>query len=71
MSDRIRLGGIGLALPEGVLDRAASLDVANALTPAEVPRAVLERLHDRIGIDRVQSRAGDKVDCTGPLPNLT
>lgn len=54
MSDRIRLGGIGLALPEGVLDRAASLAVANALTPTEVPRAVLERLHDRIGIDRRQ-----------------
>ncbi len=54
MTDRIRMGGIGTALPEGFLDRTGSLAVANVLTPSDVPRTVLERLHDRIGIDRRQ-----------------
>jgi hypothetical protein len=26
---------------------------------------------DRVGMDHVQGQRGDRVDCTGPLPDLT
>ena len=26
---------------------------------------------DRVGIDHVQGQRGDRVECTGPLPDLT
>lgn len=46
------LGPIGLARPDGVLDRERSLEVARRLSPASVSDAILRRLHDRSGIDR-------------------
>ena len=51
MTGDIRLGPIATAAPACLLDRAASRRVAELLTPADVPRDVLIRLHDRIGIE--------------------
>ncbi len=51
MTGDIRIGPIATAAPACLLDRAASRRVAELLTPAEVPRDVLIRLHDRIGIE--------------------
>lgn len=51
MTTPVRFGPIGTAVPAGVLDRATSLVVADLLTPDEVARPVLERLHDRVGIE--------------------
>lgn len=43
-------GPVATAVPVESLHREASLEVAEALTPDEVPRKVLARLHDRVGI---------------------
>ena len=51
MNRPIRLGPIATAAPPQTLDRAASQQVADLLTPPDVPRHVLARLHDRVGID--------------------
>lgn len=51
MTTSIHIGPIGTAVPDGVLDRPASLAVADLLTPPGVSRTVLERLHDRVGIE--------------------
>jgi predicted naringenin-chalcone synthase len=45
------LGPIATALPEGRLDLERSLEIADLLSPADVPRPVLRRLHERSGID--------------------
>ncbi len=51
MNASIQVGPIATAAPAGVLDRAASLRVADILTPPEMSRAVLQRLHDRVAIE--------------------
>ena len=65
MTTSIRLGPIATAAPPGILDRAASLQVATLLTPADVPRAVLARLHERVGI---QTRNVAVLEPDGSIP---
>lgn len=45
------IGPIGTAVPESGLDLDRSFEIADLLSPEEVPRPVLRRLHDRSGIE--------------------
>lgn len=60
-----RIGPIAPALPARSLDRARSFEVADALSPPEVSRAVLERLHDRSGIE---TRGVSVIEPDGSIP---
>ena len=60
-----RIGPIAPALPARSLDRARSFEVADALSPPEVSRAVLERLHDRSGIE---TRGVSVIESDGSIP---
>ncbi len=65
MTGVIRLGPIATAAPACLLDQAASRRVAELLTPADVPRDVLIRLHDRIGIE---TRGVAILNADGSIP---
>lgn len=45
------IGPIGTAVPESGLDLERSFEIADLLSPEEVPRPVLRRLHERAGIE--------------------
>ncbi|MEE2895003.1 MAG: type III polyketide synthase [Planctomycetota bacterium] len=59
------MGPIATATPPGILDVERSMEIADLLTPAEVPRPVLRRLHERSGIDR---RHAAVVEPDGSIP---
>ena len=59
------LGPIATAVPRGRLDLERSFEIADLLSPAEVPRPVLRRLHERSGID---SRHVAIIEPDGSIP---
>ena len=54
---------------DGARDAVDQLLGIIALAGIVINNAIV--LIDRIGIDHVQGQRGDRVDCTGPLPDLT
>ncbi|MDA0296477.1 MAG: type III polyketide synthase [Planctomycetota bacterium] len=52
MNERQRVGPIAVANPPHQLPIARSLEIADLLTPAEVSRKVLARLHARVGVEQ-------------------
>ena len=52
MNERQSMGPIAVANPRYKLPMARSIEIANLLTPAEVSRAVIARLHDRVGVEQ-------------------
>jgi predicted naringenin-chalcone synthase len=52
MNQRQRLGPIAVANPQHHLPIARSMEIADLLTPAEVSRKTLARLHDRVGVEQ-------------------
>ncbi len=52
MNQRQCLGPIAVANPQHHLPIARSMEIADLLTPAEVSRKTLARLHDRVGVEQ-------------------
>ena len=52
MNERQTLGPIAVANPQHRLPIARSLEIAGLLTPLDVSRQVLARLHDRVGVEQ-------------------
>ena len=52
MNERQTLGPIAVANPQHRLPIARSLEIAGLLTPPDVSRQVLARLHDRVGVEQ-------------------
>ena len=59
------LGPIATAVPPRRLDPERSFEIADLLSPAEVPRPVLRRLHERSGID---TRHVSIIEPDGSIP---
>lgn len=59
------MGPVTTAVPSGVLDRERSMELMDLLSPDEVSRSVLRRLHERSGIDR---RHAAVVAADGAIP---
>ena len=59
------MGPVGTAIPEGRLDLERSIEIADLLSPPEVPRPILRRLHERSGID---TRHVSIIEPDGSIP---
>ena len=59
------VGPIATALPTPSLDRARSFEIADLLSPDDVSRPVLQRLHDKTGID---TRRVSVIEPDGSIP---
>ena len=68
MNERQSMGPIAVANPHYKLPMARSIEIANLLTPAEVSRSVIARLHDRVGVEQ---RNCAILEADGSIPLLS